>query len=355
MLALAALAGVISLAPTSSAHVSDEHGELTFHDTEDGPPADELTCRFWVEGHGLSHANVRIQVVHDRGRDRHDHTLIETEGAPNGNGTYDFAVGPLERHSHIEAGEQWVTAKMGANHSTSVARVDYTVCEDFQWWLPGDDPHGCHAPRTVTARVEGGAVVVAWADEPVRDEHELTHIVERAPGGSRDFREIARPAPNATSYRDADVEQGETYHYFVTQLLEGSRSYGYPCDHATVTVDSEGGSCPEGLEADAEPNGDVELSWNASAAADGYHVFRASDGGDRELVAEVHATAFIDTDTVAETTYRYEVVPASEAAQAGRCPAVEVTAIPFFGGPALVAVAAIGSVGALTVARDGDG
>lgn len=349
---LAMLAAIVTLAGAGAAHTSDEHGQLTFHDTEDGPPSEDLSCQFWIEGHRMSHANVTIQVVHDRREDRHVHTAVEAQGAENANGTFDVRIGPLERHSHVEAGEQWFTAKMGDGHSTNVSRVTYTVCEGFVWPLPGEDPHGCQAPETVTARVEGGAVVVEWAEEPFADEHELAHVVERAPAGTRDFQAVARPTPNATDYRDTDVEVGQAYHYFVTQILEGSRDQGYPCDHATVTVhDRRRPTCPRDLQAQATQDGPIRLSWNAPTEADSYHVHRTPTDGDREAVAELEATTYVDTTTEAGTTYRYEVTAKNPAGEAQRCPVVEATAIPFLPDAGLAFGVAVASVGALALVR----
>jgi hypothetical protein len=355
-LALAALAGLVAIADTGAAHASDEHGELTFHDSEDGPPTDDLQCEFWVKGHGMSHENATIRITHDTGgRDIHGMTLTEVNGTQNENGTYDFEAGPFEWHHHSGSeSEQWFRAYMEGDHRTEIHEVDYSHCEDFQWWLPGDDPHACRAPSTVEAHVDNGTVVVEWSGEPSEDEHQYTHIVERAPEGTRDFQEIARPDPNASSYRDTTVEEGQGYHYFVTQLNEGPRNYGYPCDHATVFVEEQEDdtpACPENLRAQAHGNEDVTLAWNASADADSYHVYRGTEDGDMQHVAEVNDTSFTDTETEAETTYTYEVTAANEVGEAEDCDRVEVTAIPFFGGPALVAMAALGSVGAVGALR----
>jgi hypothetical protein len=95
----------------------------------------------------------------------------------------------------------------------------------------------------------------------------------------------------------------------------------------------------------------VTLAWNASADADSYHVYRATEDGEMTHVAEVNATSFTDTETEAQTTYTYEVTAANEAGEAEDCGTAEVTAIPFFGSPALVAMAAVGSVGAVGALR----
>lgn len=57
-------------------------------------------------------------------------------------------------------------------------------------------------------------------------------------------------------------------------------------------------------------------------------------------MAEVASTS--DTDTEVETTYTYEVTAASEAGEVEDCPTVQMGAIPFFGNPAIVGIAAMG-------------
>ncbi|PSG97180.1 hypothetical protein BRD56_06905 [Thermoplasmatales archaeon SW_10_69_26] len=110
-------------------------------------------------------------------------------------------------------------------------------------------------------------------------------------------------------------------------------------------------ACPENLEAQAQQNENIRLSWDASANASTYNVYRATEDGEMLHVAETNDTSFTDTETEAETTYTYEVTAANEAGEAEDCPTAEVTAIPFFGNPALVAMAAIGSVGAVGALR----
>lgn len=132
------------------------------------------------------------------------------------------------------------------------------------------------------------------------------------------------------------------------------------CAESDSTDDSTDGStdeeqqapvCPEGLSAQAHGNEDITLSWNASVDADTYHVYRATGDGAFEHVAEVTSTSYTDTDTEAGTTYTYEVTAANEAGESEDCDQVEVTAIPFFGTPAVIAMAAIGSIGIVAILR----
>jgi hypothetical protein len=109
--------------------------------------------------------------------------------------------------------------------------------------------------------------------------------------------------------------------------------------------------CPEDLQAQALSNEDIELDWNASADADSYDVYRATGGGAFERVATVPGTSYTDTDTDAGTTYTYEVTASNETGESSDCDRVEVTAIPFFGNPALVALAALGGLGAVAASR----
>lgn len=108
-------------------------------------------------------------------------------------------------------------------------------------------------------------------------------------------------------------------------------------------------ACPKNVQAQALPNESVRLTWNASEDADTYHVYRGEDHETREHVAQVNDTSYTDTETEAQQTYRYEVRAEGPGGENPSCPSVAVTAIPFFGNPALVAMAAVGSIGAVAV------
>ncbi|HVM44391.1 MAG TPA: hypothetical protein VM582_00545 [Candidatus Thermoplasmatota archaeon] len=119
------------------------------------------------------------------------------------------------------------------------------------------------------------------------------------------------------------------------------------------------GACDESafqcgvVEARANPDGSVTLSWAALDAVDGYVILRAE--GDGEVAPldfiETGATAYTDTTSVAGETYVYVVVPVLNGVPARFCESVGVTAVPFFGAPLLGALALVGVVGAYAAMR----
>jgi len=102
--ALAGLMVVGAFAGGAAAHVSDDHGELTFHDSENGEPQTstatepdpvELTCEFWVKGHNLSHQSGWINATSGSGPSVEVTTVGTFNGTENEDGTYDFEAGPF--------------------------------------------------------------------------------------------------------------------------------------------------------------------------------------------------------------------------------------------------------------------
>lgn len=110
-------------------------------------------------------------------------------------------------------------------------------------------------------------------------------------------------------------------------------------------------ACPEDLRTEARGNEDVNLTWNASANAKSYHVYRASGDQGFEQVAEVENTSYHDAGTEAETTYRYQVTAANASGEAEDCPIAEVTAIPYFGQQGILALTAVSGIAALVLVR----
>lgn len=123
-----------------------------------------------------------------------------------------------------------------------------------------------------------------------------------------------------------------------------------PCDDTLVNP-----PCPVVTKAFATAEGgsnQITLEWTAAASAGGYMVYRASEGGDFEAIANVSAstTTYVDTDTVAGTTYEYYVTALVGNVESEACAVVKVTAVPFFPSAiagALVLVAGVGAYAAL--------
>lgn len=108
------------------------------------------------------------------------------------------------------------------------------------------------------------------------------------------------------------------------------------------------------LIASANDDGSVTLEWDDLAPEDDHELYRIQRGIVGEnLQSDFRVrgdTTFTDTTTEPGVTYRYEVsLLTGEGPEAPMC--VEVTAIPFFGAPILVALGAVGAVGAYAFMR----
>lgn len=131
---------------------------------------------------------------------------------------------------------------------------------------------------------------------------------------------------------------------------------GHFAKSKTFWVDPcEGGSnppCPEGLQVTARSsNGTADnfLEWEAVENATGYNVYRAVDGGDFEYQVTIDApyTSYVDDHGIVPgTTYEYYVTALVGGVESENCESVQVTAVPFFGGVVLGALAVVGGVGA---------
>ena len=119
-----------------------------------------------------------------------------------------------------------------------------------------------------------------------------------------------------------------------------------PCEEEFVNP-----PCPPGLTAVALDDAGVDLTWTAVADVDTYNVYRAVGEGDFEFLTSVETTSFTDRDVTGGVVYSYYVTAAVGDLESVGCEIVTVTAIPFFGAPVLVGLAAVGAVAAYAVLR----
>ncbi|MFO1534787.1 MAG: hypothetical protein ABR586_03910 [Thermoplasmatota archaeon] len=114
--------------------------------------------------------------------------------------------------------------------------------------------------------------------------------------------------------------------------------------------------CADGVMAQPVPGHAIAVSWEAAVNATGYLVFRATDDGAPEMVAEVDATAtsFTDTNVTAGHAYTY-VVATAEGAPLEGCSSAQAgladASVPFFAGPGLALAAAGAVLGAFLILR----
>ena len=65
----------------------------------------------------------------------------------------------------------------------------------------------------------------------------------------------------------------------------------------------------DGLKIENMTYNTVDLSWDKSQNASGYHVYRSADGKKFKYVSSTSDTEYVDTDLATGTTYTYKVCP----------------------------------------------
>lgn len=241
------------------------------------------------------------------------------------------------------------------------------------------DEHG-----TLTFHDEKGAAKASNNSSPIELEcdfwirgHGVTHeegVIRSShdPGPGRHSHRVSVYETNASGPGDPDFEEGpfrlhnggddwqiwatghedhttRTYNLTYTPCEDGGEDGRADRFEARPTPSAP--TCPKNVQAQALGDEAVNLTWNASADATSYHVYRASEDSRLEHLAEVNNTTFRDETTRAGTTYRYQVTAANGPSESDHCSPVQVTAIPVFADPALVVLASTGAVGALAALR----
>ncbi len=122
---------------------------------------------------------------------------------------------------------------------------------------------------------------------------------------SRDGKYSLIRTTGSTSYTDTSVTAGRTYYYKVRayRVIRGSTKYSI---YSSVRSSM---SAPGKTRITAKQNGNaIEISWKASAGAEGYEVYRATDyKGKYEAIGETTALVYRDTSVEDGVTYYYKV------------------------------------------------
>lgn len=95
----------------------------------------------------------------------------------------------------------------------------------------------------------------------------------------------------------------------------------------------------------------ITLDWEPVANASSYVVYRALEGEDFEMLASTMDTTYTDTAVEVGVTYEYYVTAVIGEVESVGCEIVQATAVPFFGGMALGAIALVGAIAAYVVLR----
>lgn len=95
----------------------------------------------------------------------------------------------------------------------------------------------------------------------------------------------------------------------------------------------------------------ITLTWSAVANASSYVVYRAVEGAEFEMLDVTTDTTFTDAEVEVGVTYEYYVTAVVGDLESEQCEIVEATAVPFFGGMTLGALALVGALAAYVVLR----
>jgi cellulose 1,4-beta-cellobiosidase len=160
-------------------------------------------------------------------------------------------------------------------------------------------------PTALTASASDASVALDWADNTEADL--AGYDVLRATSADGTYSKLT--TVTTSSWNDASVTNGTTYHYKVAAV----DSYGYasePSNPVSATpADNTPPAAPTGLAATAG-NATVALDWTDSTEADlaGYRVFRSNvSGSGFSLVASPSASTFTDNSVSNGSTYFYTV------------------------------------------------
>jgi fibronectin type 3 domain-containing protein len=141
-------------------------------------------------------------------------------------------------------------------------------------------------------------------------------------------------SPTSTSFVDTGLSNGTKYFYVVSAVNSAGESAHSAEVSATPTAPVAVPATPAGLAATAG-NAAVNLGWNASSGATGYHVKRATvSGGPYTQIAAPKSATFADSGLTNGTKYFYVVSAANFAgesansAQASATPIAPVTIPP---------------------------
>jgi len=165
-------------------------------------------------------------------------------------------------------------------------------------------------PRSVQAEATASGVRVAWQAAGM-----LFRVFRRS--GTENFTPVGE-SPQSP-YTDTSAEFGKMYVYRIQTIvkLAGNReAESEPSEDVAITpIDKFPPAAPAGLRVTAAPN-TIELSWDANAEPDlsGYRIYRSTDGGPFERIAEISTLpTYSDKAVERGKTYRYAITAFDQA------------------------------------------
>jgi titin len=126
------------------------------------------------------------------------------------------------------------------------------------------------------------------------------HVYRSDNGGA--FSDIATLAPSSTSYSDTSVTGGITYQYKL--ILNDGVNDSLPTDTVQATTPPE---AVDNLNAVANSDTEVALTWSDSTGATSYKVSRSEDGISFDELETIGVNSYTDDSATEGTDYYYEV------------------------------------------------
>jgi fibronectin type 3 domain-containing protein len=150
-----------------------------------------------------------------------------------------------------------------------------------------------------------------------------SYHVKRATVSGGPYTQIA--APVSASYTDTGLTNGTKYFYVVSALNSAGESANSSEANATPAAPVTIPAVPTNLVATAG-NAQVELLWNASTGATGYHVKRATvSGGPYTQIAAPTSASYTDNGLTNGTKYFYVVSALNSAGESANSTEVNAT------------------------------
>lgn len=315
-LLMGAVAGLLVLAPTTSAHEAentDEHGFLTLTFEENGD-----ACDVRLEARHVDASEVTLQIARPQGPSGlvadHEEELAGTP-EPEGGG-FRYESGP---HT-LAVNQSWFFILTWDGHET------------FRTWSSGEcEPiplfrvHQDEQSGAVT-EVQGCSFFVEgrYMRDPgrsievsglYRDDASVTPVPEDA---------VEPDDPVGERFFVGPIEVDESGRFSVVLSGEGERD-GAHMFTSVAGCSDEPPECPSGIVVETG-DGANHLRWDPVQDALEYRVYRSEDGGEMVLRGvEEHPVNLHHDDVEPGTDYTYRVTAVGELGESEGCPTVDVT------------------------------
>lgn len=202
----------------------------------------------------------------------------------------------------------WTDAntEMGKMYYYVVRAKNGSLCGKFSPAQSVKCPIVLSAPSmTLDLNKSTGKPVISWTSVPFATQYE---IYRSATGADKSYRIIRRTA--LLNYTDTTAASGTTY-YYVVRAMRGTGSsaiYSRFCKAQSTTSAVLPSTPTVTLRVD-DTTGKPVISWNKTANAAQYEIYRSTTGADKSyrIIRRTAALTYTDTTAVAGTTYYYVV------------------------------------------------